>query len=124
MRKIALTFGLAALSMGVACKQNFAEDAYAVQLQAEEYSVENDPCIIEVPCKEGELNHLLSIERRGILEPKKYYDFCDSTVTITARGSIQSGPIYNVRSITDVKGRERAEKDSAYVLYQKRALKR
>lgn len=72
-----------------------------------------DACVIEVVCNEPELDHLSG----KIGKAYKFYDFCDSTVTIVSPKDATAF-IYNVRSIADVKGTERKEMEAAAVKYQ------
>ena len=102
--------GAMTLSMFSACQPNKADTQR-----------ETTPsCLVEVPCNEPELDHLTKGSTVGadIVSPRKFYDFCDSTVTIVARRPCNSGPIYNIRSITDVKGTERQEMERAYAKYK------
>lgn len=74
------------------------------------------PCVVEVPCDEPELDYL--VETSDINKPKKFYDFCDSTVTIVASSCGNDGPVYNVRPLTELHGTEVLEKNAAYEKYK------
>lgn len=111
MNKTLLAWGIASLGI-CSCNDKNNRDVIISDQNAQP---QTSPCIIEVPCNEPEL------EIAGADNRRKFYDFCDSTVTITwsSVGYIRSTvKDMEIRSLTDVRGSERNEMETAYRKYK------
>ena len=90
--------------------------------ETKRYQNDGTPCVVQVPCHEPELR--LLFEKRAIERPYKYYNFCDSSVSIVAAGAGDKenayGAIYDRRSFDEIRGNEYLEFLQARDAYEAR----
>jgi len=114
MKKTLLGFGLTALTILASCNDGQKKTVPGMVSNDKEQPTTSG-CVVEVPCNEPEL------EVSGHRSTRKFYDFCDSTVTITWNDvSYSTYYIHNheTRPIEQLRGTERKEMEAAYTKYQ------
>lgn len=126
MKKLLTMFALGSTMMFASCGNKSSDnegDSQVVTLDKQSNPTASvAPCIIEVPCDEPELTI------SGHEHLRKFYDFCDSTVTVTWNSLTASGGYTNgyytknhqTRPITELHGTEKIEMERAHVLYQQK----
>ena len=115
MKKMMTMFALTAASAFAGCDGNKAAGPLILTLDDSPLGQQSvTPCVVEV-----ENFHSAELDAIDASDQRKFYNFCDSTVTILYwQGTGDGGPGGWQRPLTDVHGTEKAEMDNLYKKYQ------